>query len=91
MQYLVTKIRYIWLCWSSQTTYQDVNQEPSKGNSVYKGSLWNNLDPENIEGAEDLERAGSKYKVDMLFNNLMTELFESSNNEELMQSMLAKI
>lgn len=53
----------------------------------------NKLKPEDIEGAQDKEgnTGDNNIRVKMPFNRLMTELFEESIIDELMQSMLAHI
>ena len=51
------------------------------------------LDPEDVEGAQDIGvNTGDNYiKVEILFNSLMTEVFEGSNSDELIQRMFAHI
>ena len=51
------------------------------------------LKPEDIEGAQDKEgnTGDNNIRVKMPFNRLMTELFEESIIDDLMQSMLAHI
>ena len=53
----------------------------------------NKLKPEDIEGAQDKEgnTGDNNIRVEMPFIRLMTELFEESIFDELMQSMLAHI
>lgn len=53
----------------------------------------NKLKPEDIEGAQDKEgnTGDNNIRVKMPFNRLMTELFEESIIDDLMQSMLAHI
>lgn len=53
----------------------------------------NKLKPEDIEGAQDKEgnTGDNNIRVEMPFIRLMTELFEESIIDELMQSMLAHI
>ena len=53
----------------------------------------NKLKPEDIEGAQDKEgnTGDNNIRVKIPFNRLMTELFEESIIDELMQSMLAHI
>ena len=51
------------------------------------------LDPEDAENAQDLDRStGDNYTtVEVPFNSLMTELFEGSDINDLIQSMLVHI
>ena len=52
------------------------------------------LDPENAKSAQDLDdgTTGDKYiKVEMPFNSLMTEFFEASDINDLIQRMLGYI
>ena len=53
----------------------------------------NKIKPEDIEGAQDKEgnTGDNNIRVEMPFIRLMTELFEESIIDELMQSMLAHI
>lgn len=53
----------------------------------------NKIKPEDIEGAQDKEgnTGDNNIRVKMPFNRLMTELFEESIIDDLMQSMLAHI
>ena len=53
----------------------------------------NKLKPEDIEGAQDKEgnTGANNIRVEMPFFRLMTELFEESVIDELMQGMLAHI
>ena len=49
-------------------------------------------DAEDHEGAEDIEGTGDQYiRIEMLFNSLMTEFFNGSNIEELLERMFAHI
>ena len=52
------------------------------------------LDPENLEDAQKLDAAktGDNYiRVKMPFNSLMTEFFEGSDTNDLIQRMLPHI
>ena len=50
------------------------------------GKLFFTVDPEDVDGAEDLESLSDKdIKVEM------TEIFESSNTEKLVQHMITHI
>ena len=51
------------------------------------------LDPEDAKNARELDGiTGDNYiRVEMLFNSLMTELFQGSNINDLIQGMLAHI
>ena len=49
-------------------------------------------DAEDLEGAEDIEGTGDQYiRIEMSFNSLMTEFFNGSNIEELLERMFAHI
>ena len=49
-------------------------------------------DAEDLEGAEDIEVTGDQYiRIEMPFNSLMTEFFNGSNIEELLERMFAHI
>ena len=49
-------------------------------------------DAEDLEGAEDIEGTGDQYiRIEMPFNSLMTEFFNGSNIEELLERMFAHI
>ena len=53
------------------------------------------LDPEDLEGAQDIEYLGGSgdnfIRVDKLFNSKMTEIFEGSNIDEILSVMFAYI
>ena len=50
------------------------------------------LEPEDLEGAQDLEGTGDGYiRIDMPFNSKMTEFFQGSDVEELLRGMFAHI
>ena len=51
------------------------------------------LDPEDVKGAQDIGgNTGDNYiKLEMAFNCLMTEFFEGSNTDELIQRIFAHI
>ena len=49
-------------------------------------------DAEDLEGAEDIEGTGDQYiRIEMPFNSLMTEFFNGSNIEELLERMFGHI
>ena len=56
------------------------------------GKLFFTVDPEDVDGAEDLESLSDKdIKVEMPLKILMTEIFEGSNTEKLVQHMITHI
>ena len=55
--------------------------------------LANTLDPEDVEGAQDIRgNTSDNYtRVEMPFSSLMTEFFEGSHIDDLIQRMFAHI
>ena len=51
------------------------------------------LDPEDVEGVQDIggNTSDNYIRVEMPFNSMMTEFFEGSDNNNLIQLMFASI